>query len=377
MANASGIVFSNLHSQNIPELTRKRTMASIPFGCRYRLVDFALSNMVNAGIYNVSVITHYNYQSLMDHLGSGKDWDLARRNGGLRILPPYVTAFSNPTNTLYDNRLQALLSIRGAISRMPGDYIVISDCNAICNVDISDMIDQHIKSGAKITYAVKKITLNRSNSSDYNVICSDSDGNITDVLTHPLNFEGEADVWTSIAVITRDYLEAVLDDAAARGYTSLSRDIVRRNIGVVKMMVYRFDGFYESILTLENYFSCNMSLLKSSIRNDLFKNRNRPVLTKIRNSAPTKYIDGCQVRNSIIADGCIIEGNVENSVLFRGVRIGKGSTVKNSILFQDTQTGENVSLNCVITDKNVRICDGVTLTGHQIIPLYIEKGKTV
>ncbi|MBO4356479.1 MAG: glucose-1-phosphate adenylyltransferase subunit GlgD [Clostridia bacterium] len=377
MANASGIIFSNLHNQNVPELTRTRTIASIPFGCRYRLVDFALSNMVNAGISNVSVITHYNYQSLMDHLGSGKDWDLARRTGGLRVLPPFVTAFSNPTNTLYDNRLQALMSIKGAIARMPGDYIVISDCNAICNIDLSEMIDRHIANGAKITYAVKKLSLAGNMSQDFNIIKSDPDGNIVDVLMHPSCYEGDTDISVNVAVITREYLDRILDEATSYGYTSLVKDVVRRKIGIEKMMVYRTDGYYQTILSLQDYFRCNMSLLDAKNRAELFKIKNRPVLTKVRNSAPTKYIDGCHVENSVIADGCIIEGTVENSVLFRGVVVEKGAVVRNSILFQDTVVKEGASINYVITDKNVTLKGGVELTSHPTMPLYVDKGKII
>lgn len=378
MANASGIIFSNLHDQNVAELTRRRTMASIPFGGRYRLVDFPLSNMVNAGIRNVSIITHYNYQSLMDHVGSGKDWDLARRTGGLKILPPYIAAYSSyAASELYENRLTALMSISSAISNMPGEYIVMSDCDSICNIDLDDMIEKHIKSGAKITFAIKKINLTPENCDNYNIVMSDTDGSITDIITHPKNVAGEHDVNINIAVADKNYLETVLLDASAHGYTSLTRDVIVRNLSREKFMVYRFNGFFANITSMNDYFNCNMSLLDKANRENLFKIKNRPILTKVRNSAPTKYSDDCSVRNSMIADGCIIDGTVENSILFRGVKVGKGSVVKNSILFQDTMTGENVSLNCVIADKNVVIRDGVTLSGHQTMPIYIDKGKLI
>ena len=378
MAYASGIIFSNLHDQNVSELTRRRTMASIPFGGRYRLVDFPLSNMVNAGIRNVSIITHYNYQSLMDHVGSGKDWDLARRTGGLKILPPYIAAYSSyAASELYENRLTALMSISNAISHMPGDYIVMSDCDSICNIDLDDMLEQHIKSGAKITFAVKKVALTAEKCSNYNIIFSDNDGNITDIITHPKNIEGEMDININIAIASRNYLEAALLDAAAHGYTSLTRDVVLRNIGRECFRAYRFDGFFANITSMNDYFDCNMSLLKKENRENLFKIKNRPILTKVRNSAPTKYSDDCTVRNSMIADGCVINGTVENSILFRGVKVGKGTVVRKSRLFQDTPTGEYVTLNCVIADKNVVVRDGVMLSGHSTMPLYIDKGKLI
>lgn len=152
---AAGIIFSNIHDANLPELTRMRTTASVPFACRYRFIDFALSNMVNSNIYNISVITHYNYQSLMDHLGSGKDWDLARRSGGIKILPPNITAYANGSNDLYRTRLEALKSVANAIARISDEYVVLSDCDVICNIDFNDMIEDHIKYGADMTIAVK------------------------------------------------------------------------------------------------------------------------------------------------------------------------------------------------------------------------------
>ena len=135
--NAAGIIFSNIHDKNITELTRKRTMASIPFACRYRLIDFALSNMVNSGITNIDVIAHYNYHSLMDHIGNGKNWDLARRTGGIKILPPYITAYANVTNNLYNTRLEALKSVIHSISHITEDLVILSDCDVICNLDVA------------------------------------------------------------------------------------------------------------------------------------------------------------------------------------------------------------------------------------------------
>lgn len=149
--SVQGIIFSNLHDKNIPELTLRRTMASVPYAGRYRLIDFALSNMVNSGITSVSVITHYNYQSLMDHIGAGKDWDLARRSGGIKILPPYMTAYANQSNALYNSRMEALKSVNYSVSRFTSDYVVLSDCDVICNVDLNDMINDHIENNADIT----------------------------------------------------------------------------------------------------------------------------------------------------------------------------------------------------------------------------------
>ena len=151
MATVAGLIFSNIHDSAIPELTTMRTMASIPFGCRYRLIDFPLSNMVNSGITKMGIITHNNYQSLMDHIGTGKDWDLARRSGGIKILPPFITAYENAGAKLYSTRLEALMGVTNFISRCNEDYIVLSDCDGICNIDLGEVIDAHIANNADMT----------------------------------------------------------------------------------------------------------------------------------------------------------------------------------------------------------------------------------
>ena len=204
--SAAGIIFSNIHDTNIPELTRNRTMASVPFGCRYRLIDFALSNMVNSNIHNVSVITHYNYQSLMDHLGAGKDWDLARRAGGIKILPPYITAYANNVNALYRTRLEALKSVSHSITKITDDYVVLSDCDVICNIDLNDMIRNHIENKADITIAVQRVNLTKAAAKANVLIESNENGRITDLQAYPTSFEGESDINLNIMVMTRQYL---------------------------------------------------------------------------------------------------------------------------------------------------------------------------
>lgn len=376
--SVQGIIFSNLHDKNIPELTLKRTMASVPYACRYRLIDFALSNMVNSGITSVSVITHYNYQSLMDHIGAGKDWDLARRSGGIKILPPYMTAYANTTNALYNSRMEALKSVNYSLSRFTSDYVVLSDCDVICNVDLNDMINDHVKNRADITMAVKRVLLTNESASRNVVVDSDENGRITDVNAYSTNVTGYRDINLNILVINREYLQSIVLDAIAHGYSSFNRDILARGASRHNYRVYKYDGYFANISSLNDYYSHSMELLGSpENRSQLFGNRSRPIYTKVRNSAPTKYSDTSDVKNSLLADGCIIEGTVENSILFRGVRVSKGATVKNSILFQDTIIGENVFLNCVISDKNVVIRDGRILSGHESLPFFIEKGKMV
>lgn len=376
--STAGIIFSNIHDNNIPELTRNRTMASVPFGCRYRLIDLTLSNMVNSNISNISVITHYNYQSLMDHIGSGKDWDLARRSGGIKILPPFIRTTANTANQLYTTRLEALKSVNPAISKITDDYVVLSDCDVICNIDLNDMINYHIANNADITMAVKRVNLTKEQANINVLVDSDENGVITDVQAYPTNFAGEADINLNIMVMSRQYLQEIVVDSIAHNYTSLTKDIILRGITRKSYRTYRYDGYFACITSPQDYYMSSMELIKDkNVRHELFGVKDRPVYTKVRNSAPTYYSPDAKVTNSLIADGCEIYGEVENSIIFRGTKIGKGTKVKNSILFQDTYTGENVMLNCVIADKNVVIRDNKLLSGDETLPFYLAKGKMI
>ncbi len=373
-----GIIFSNIHDINLPELTRRRTVASVPFGCRYRFIDFALSNMVNSNIYDISVITHYNYHSLMDHIGSGKDWDLARRSGGIKILPPYITAYANNSNFLYTSRLEALKSVSYILGNLKADYVVLSDCDVICNVDFNDIIKFHAESGADMTVAVKSVMLDGTNC-EHSVICeSDESGNLTDIISHPRDFCGKADISLNINVVNRTYLQQMVTDAIAHGYTSMSRDIVRRGIGRNRFAVYKYDGYFACIRSFADYYRHSMELISEpDVRRAIFNVRERPIYTKVRNSEPSYYSADSEARDSLVADGCHIEGTVENSILFRGVKVSRNATVRNSILMQDTYIGEGAYINCVVADKNAFVRDGRLLSGTEEQPYYIQKSLTV
>ena len=376
---AAGLVFSNIHDANLPEMTAQRTMASLPFGGRYRLVDFTLSNMVNAGITEVGIVTHNNYRSLVDHIGTGKDWDLARRSGGVVILPPFITAFNNPrADKLYATRLEALIGTMGFIERCNKEIIVLSDCDMVCNIDLADVIDEHEKNGADVTIVTTKADVGGDTlSGGETIVYANDDGVITDFAEYTQVMTGEQDISTNIMVFNKAFLLTMLHNSIAHGYTDFYHQALPFSMYNAKFLMYRFDGMYAEIDSLAHYFAANMSLLERDKRDGLFSVKDRPVYTKVRNSPPTKYGYGASVKNSLIADGCVIEGTVENSILFRGVRVRKGTVVRNSILLQDTTTGENVSLNCVISDKNVIIRDDVTLAGHKTMPFYISKGKMI
>jgi glucose-1-phosphate adenylyltransferase len=373
----AGLILSNIHNALVPELTGIRTMASIPFGCRYRLVDFPLSNMVNSGISKIGIVTHNNYQSLMDHIGTGKDWDLARRSGGIKILPPFITTYDDSNGgRLYNTRLEALMGVTGFISRCKEDYLVISDCDGICNIDLSQVIDYHVEKNADMTIVTRYLGADESDIKDATAIEADENGAVTDASAYLKDMSGR-EVSTNIVVVNRMFLLGALRDAAAHGYRHFFKDIVARRLGRARIFRYLYEGTFIHITSLESYFASSMKLLEGDVRKNLFNVEHRPVYTKLRNSAPTRYSSDAKVINSYVADGCVIEGTVENCILFRGVKIGKGTVAKNCVLLQDTFTGNNVSLNCVITDKNAVICDGRQLSGHSTMPFFIPKGAMV
>ncbi len=368
--SAIGIIFSNMHEENIPELVRRRTMASIPFGGRYRLVDFTLSNMVNSGITTVGLVTSNNYRSLIDHIGSGKDWDLARKDGGLILLPP----FSDQNNKLYTTKLEALSSLTGFLSNRKETYVVLADCDGVAKVDIDAMIAYHESKNADMTLLSYCGTV--GSRKDFMLMEADADGRIVELKRNPRVDEGaKGNLFINYIVINREFLLNIVEDAVAHGFTSFQNDVLVKQVASLKLYQYAFGGYYGGIDSMAAYYKHNMELLDKDVRDDLFGDRD--IYTKVRDSAPSKYGEEAVVKNSLISDGCVIEGVVENSILFRGVKVAKGAVVKNSIVMQDNYIGENTTLNCVITDKDVVINESKHLSGCSTLPYFIQKGTRI
>ncbi len=368
--SAIGVIFSNMHEENIPELVRRRTMASIPYGGRYRIIDFTLSNMVNSGINTVGLVTSNNYRSLIDHIGSGKDWDLARKDGGVILLPP----FSEKNDRMYTTRLEALSSLTGFLSRRKEKYVVMSDCDGVAKFDISDILEYHESKDAEITMVTHYGKVGTRN--DFMLVEANKEGRITEVKHTPHVEEGtKAHIFVNLMVINRQFLLNIVEDAIAHGFTSFQNDILTKQAASLKMYQYDFKGYYAGIDSMSAYYKHNMELLEKEVRDELFGDRD--IYTKVRDSAPSKYGESAMVKNSLISDGCVIDGVVENSILFRGVKVAKGAVVKNSIVMQDNYIGENTELNCVITDKNVVISDSKHLSGCTTLPYFIQKNTRI
>lgn len=374
---AAGIIFSNLHDRDLTELTRVRTMASIPFACRYRLVDFPLSNMVNAGISDILVITHYNYLSLMNHIGSGKDWDLARRSGGVTILPPYITAYASRANSLYSTRLEALKGVRHSIGELSEDYVVLSDCGTVANLDLAQMLRAHAASGADITMAVKRVCLTPDTVRQTQIVVSDGEGRVTDIVVSAEELDGYHDASMHVWIMGKNLLCALVTDAVSHNFDSFTRDILQRNVRHMDIRAYAVETPVALIRSFAEYYRTGMRLLRDGdFRAALFSTADRPVYTKVHNSPPTVYTTG-SAKNCLIADGCTVLGSVEGSILFRGARVEEGACVRDSVLFENAVVGRGASLQCVVADKNTAVREGRELSGCEVRPYYIEKGMMI
>lgn len=360
-----------MHEEFLSDITKERTMGSVLFGGRYRLIDFPLSSMVNSGIDEVGVITKSNYQSLLDHLGSGREWDLARKIGGLHLLPP----FSHVQSGMYRGRLEALYGVWDFIKMSDADYVVMSDCDVVANIDFAKVVEAHIESGADITSVYATDVLSAEQAQHATVYSVNDEGRVVDVLINP-QISGACNVSLNMYVLSKEFLKNIVLESASRSLYSFERNILQARTHEYKIMAYRHDGYFSKITSMETFYKANMALLNLDNRSKLFI-ENRPVYTKVRDNPPTKFAIGSSVKNSLIGDGCIIEGTVENSVLFRGVKVGKGAVVKNSILMQDTVIGNKCDINYVITDKIVKISDMRLLTGSQNYPLFLGKGAVI
>lgn len=368
MASTVGIIFSSMNEENVPELTRVRSMGSIPIGGRYRVVDFTLSNMVNSGITTVGIITKNNYQSLMDHLGSGKAWDLSRKDGGLILLPPY----SDESETLYRNRLEALKGATSFLKKCKEDFVVITDSDAVYKLDYSKVIEAHIAKNADITMVYHEHELVKSHY--YMTFDTAKNDRITGIEINPV-CGGVRKNYINVMVARTSFMLRLIQDAIQHGYKSFGRDILSPGVANYNLYAYKLDGYYASISSLETYSKVNFDLLNKSVRKEIFGDRD--VYTKVNDSAPAKFAPTAKVKNSLVSDGCVIEGTVENCVLFRGVKIGRDSVVKNCIIMTDNIVGENCNLSYVVSDKDSVIRDGRTLAGCEIQPYFINKGSLI
>ncbi len=364
------ILYASGSESKLNELTLHRTTASMPFGGRYRLIDFTLSNLVNSGITTIGIITRSNYSSLMDHIRMGRDWDLNRKNSGIAVFPPLVL---NTSREVYKGKIEALHTVLNYIRRAKEDYVVISNCNVTANIDFIDIYNKHIENDADITIVCKE---GRTTTSRRMVINKDTNNIIRDMYISESSSSDEKLISMNTYLLKKDFLIELIENAYARGYLDFEKDILFKITQQNRLYAYVLDGYAAIIDDVKTYYSESMKLLNHDIRKQLF-NTTSKIYTKVKDSVPTIYQQKAAIKNSLIADGCIINGIVENSILFRNVKIEEGATVRNSIVMEYGTVQKDASLQYAITDKEVTISENRNISGFITYPIVIVKGKTV
>ena len=373
--SAAGIVFSNLNNNTLSRLTRDRTVAAIPFACRYRLIDFCLSNLVNANISNINVVANYNYRSLVEHIGSGKDWDLARRHDSINIISPFQTA-STATAKVFATHMEALINMKQYIDEFKEEFVVLIDSDTVLNINLSDVISYHQKTNADITI-VTRVTEDGYTTKHPRMFLSSVAGKVTDAVMATAATAKNPEIALNIYVMKTVYLRSLIDEAVAYGIGSFTAMLFSK-YKYSNYRTYCYEGYAACVSSFLDYYRYSIQLATDTkARESLLGVRSRPVFTRVHNSAPVVYASSASVKNSLIADDCIIEGTVENSIISRGVHIAKGATVKNSIVFQGSVIEKNATLNCIVTDKNVVVTEGTVLSGNDNMPFFVQKGRKV
>ncbi len=365
--SALGLIFANMYDDAVRECTAVRSMGSVPYGGRYRLIDFPLSNMVNAGITKVGVITKSHYQSLMDHLGSGKAWDLSRKNEGLFFLPP-----RSSDDAKYQGRVGSLKDVMPFLHHSKEDLVVLADCHMVASLDLDAMIEQHKKSGADVTFACRKGHV--PNLPDIPQVRMDMSGRVMDMLLGKYS-EDEAYYGIGVYIVGKDWLMRTVNESVARNHYHFER-ILQSHLESYVVQGYVVPELVLPIYSLESYFKANLALLEPDVRAELFP-KDCPVYTKLLDYVPAHYGLHGHTEDSLVADGAFIDGNVKNCIIFRGVTVCRDANLENCVIMQGATVEQGCTLKSIVADKNVLFREGRALQGSESYPVYIAKNTVV
>ncbi|SDO13420.1 glucose-1-phosphate adenylyltransferase subunit GlgD [Alkalicoccus daliensis] len=352
----------------LEELTYFRCGAATPFAGRYRLIDFSLSNMVKSGVEEVGIFTNHKYRSLMDHVRSGGAWELARRRGGLFILPP---DWNDPTD-ISRGDLRHFHNNRDYFHRSKSDHVLICGSQYISNTSYDSAFKHHLDTDADVTLIKVQIDENKPEHMSQLRVEQDEEGRVTNLT----NDQNNHNVFTSVYIIKKEVLMNLVDQCIAFHKDNFFFHGVKENIEELKVEAYQYDGYFAFVNSVESFFRNNMNLLNPKAYKELFFT-NEFVQTKVSNEPPVKYRTTAEVTDSLLANGCVIDGDVHNSLLFRGVKVGKGAVVKNSIIMQRCIIEEDVHLENVILDKDVHISSGQTFIGSSEKPYVVAKRQVI
>ena len=360
-----GIIYSNSCAETLTELNAHRTTASIPIGGKYRMIDFVLSNMSNSNVNNVGIIAKRGFMSLMDHIGSGSAWDLNKKRSGVTILPPYAGVnFANKVETLYQ--------LRGYFEDAKENYVLISESNVITNIDYTELFYLHSVNKADITLVYKNMPVPEKLTPM--TIQSNNIGKVEKVLVQP-STKGNCNLYIGSLIIGKKLFLELITKAMSENELDFNR-LIQKWVGEYNVFAYECLSHVSVISSMNDYFKFNMALMDVEMRNELFQ-VDRPIYTKVRDDAPCKYGLNSSVKNSLVSQGCFIEGEVENCVISKGVHIAEGAKVSNCIIMQDTEIGEGCQLSYVIIDKDVVITNAKSLKGTDTYPIHIAKKSVI
>lgn len=368
--NIMSIVFANDSDSKLNELTLHRTTASLPFCGRYRFIDFTLSNLVNSNITTIGIVTKSNYSSLMDHIRMGRDWDLNRKNSGIAIFPPYV---SNTATSNYKGKISALHSLLHYLRPAKEEYVLLTNSDVAINIDYEEVYIKHLESGADVTMITH---MSKPTSNTRVAVETNSSRKVEKIRIKNSASDDLLEISLNIYLIKKDLLIGMIESAHELGYLDFERHILQLGLENLHVLAHKHNGYSAIIDDVNSYYVESMGMLNTNVRNDLFYRAGK-IYTKTKDSVPTVYREMSTVKNSLIADGCDINGSVENSILFRGVIVEEGAAIRNSIVMENGVIMRYANLSYAITDKDVRVNEYRKICGYDTYPVVIAKGKEV
>ncbi len=373
MKNVMGLVFANIYDSSLGQLTNKRTQASLPYGGRYRQIDFTLSNMSNAGIRHIDIVTQYNFQSLMNHVGSGEEWDLKLQDGGLEFITPYSMGQSET----FRGKLEAIAAAGEAyLSRSKEEYIILADAAVICAINLDEVMDAHIASGKDVTVVVKDGIANGKKQLDL-AVRLDENGEITDMA---VDYAAPEEYLASMGmfILRKDLLLRSAEKCVTRNRYRFEREFILRdwNDGLLSVNAYEFHNVALFNESTEEYFRNNLAIIDKNVRHSLYRD-GLTIYTKVRDQVPCYYGENSEIDDCIVADGCVLLGSAFNSVFFRSVKLSTGASVRNCVIMSKCEIGIGAQLEYCILDKDVKINAGVKLIGTMEHPVILNRGDVV
>ena len=362
-----GILILTESEIDIRSLTNNRPLASIPIGGRYRVIDFTLSNMVNSGIQSIAVFTESNSRSLVEHLGTGKNWDLDRNTNGLFVFNFNVSGIRNSDVKMINNNMEYF-------NKSKQNNVILSPSYMICKVDYDEAIKNHEKSGKEITIIYKKVK--NAHKEMLNCDTLYIENNIVVGIGRNIGGEYEANISMEMFILKKEKLIEFMLKSMQRGYNDSLKDMIYDSAKLEEINAYEYKGYLSCVNSTYNYYKTNMDMLDPELVEELFYNNGR-VLTKVKNDPPTKYLKNAKVCNSMVSNGCIINGDIQNSVLSRQVMVKEGAIIKDSVILQGCVVEEDCTLINVILDKGVSIKRNAFLKGTREFPVVIEKNSVI